>query len=294
MQPLVLGLDIGGTATRALVTTLDGARVGYGRAGAGNPVTGPREQALANIRAAVDAAMSNVDSKDIRAAVIGAAGSAHLQTLKIPWGVPVEARIVGDVVVAFAAGTSADRGTVLIAGTGAVAAQIEADQMTRVADGLGWLLGDLGSGFWLGREAARHTARALQAGHLSSLAKLVAEAVGETEPDPFVVALHHRPPRDLAGLAPLVTAAAAEGDPAATAIVREAGTLLAATVAEIRDPGDISPIVLSGGVLLQSAQLRDSVHTALKNQWPTCDVLLAEAGEVGAARLAARSVSREP
>ena len=38
---LVLGLDVGGTASRALVTTLDGTRVGFGRAGAGNPVTVP-------------------------------------------------------------------------------------------------------------------------------------------------------------------------------------------------------------------------------------------------------------
>lgn len=293
MQPLVLGLDIGGTASRALVTTLDGTRVGFGRAGAGNPVTVPLPLAMANISAAVDEALSNVDRSRIRAAVIGSAGSARLQDLSFPWGVPVAVRIVGDVVVAFAAGTTEDAGTVLISGTGAVAAHIQQAQITRVADGLGWLLGDLGSGFWLGREAARHTARALHSGRSCPLTKLVTEAVGEVDPDPFVIAVHARPPRDLAELAPLVTAAAELGDPTAKAIVHEAATLLTTTVTEVREPGEKSPIVLSGSVLLNSSPLRDSVHTALANRWPTSPVLLAAPGEVGAARLAARSLSRE-
>jgi glucosamine kinase len=37
-------------------------------------------------------------------------------------------------------------------------------RLTRTADGHGWLLGDDGSGFWLGREAVRATLRALDAG----------------------------------------------------------------------------------------------------------------------------------
>ncbi|HCT75812.1 MAG TPA: ATPase, partial [Micromonosporaceae bacterium] len=34
---LVLGIDVGGTATRALVTTLEGTRVGFGRGGGAHP-----------------------------------------------------------------------------------------------------------------------------------------------------------------------------------------------------------------------------------------------------------------
>jgi glucosamine kinase len=70
---LVLGADIGGTLTRAVVCTVDGAVVGAGRAGAGNPVTVAPETARANVAKALRAALSNVDS--VGYAVIGAAGS---------------------------------------------------------------------------------------------------------------------------------------------------------------------------------------------------------------------------
>ncbi|BCB81694.1 hypothetical protein Pflav_081040 [Phytohabitans flavus] len=74
---LVLGIDIGGTATRAVVTTLGGTRAGSGRAGAANPVTVPASEAAANLTAALTAALSTVDTDRIGAAVAGAAGASR-------------------------------------------------------------------------------------------------------------------------------------------------------------------------------------------------------------------------
>ena len=54
-----------------------------------------------------------------------------------------------------ASGTSAPRGAVLIAGTGTIAAWIADGEVTHRIDGHGWLVGDDGSGFWLGRQAVR-------------------------------------------------------------------------------------------------------------------------------------------
>lgn len=291
MEPLVLGLDIGGTASRALVTTLDGTRVGYGRAGAGNPVTVPLPVATANVSAALAEALSDVDPARIVAAVAGAAGSSGFQVLQPVFAsLRCPVRVVGDVVVAFAAGTVEATGSVLIAGTGAVAAEIENFEMTRVSDGLGWLLGDLGSGFWLGREAAAATARALQSGRDagSHLVGLVTAAIGESEADPFVITVHSQPPRDLARLAPLVTQAALEHDPLACSIVDEAARHLAATVAAIRPAGAGTPIVLSGSVVLTSLPVQHAVRHALESYWPAAQIHLAGPAEVGAAQLAAR------
>lgn len=52
----------------------------------------------------------------------------------------------------------------LVAGTGAIAAEVRDLRLDRVADGHGWLLGDAGSGFWLGREAVRGLLADLDAG----------------------------------------------------------------------------------------------------------------------------------
>lgn len=287
---LVLGIDVGGTASRALLTTIDGARVGFGRAGAANPVTVPLSLAVSAVRAASDQALSDVDRSLVGSVVIGMAGSSRLADPTVAeafgdLGLPVKPRFVGDVVVAFAAGTAAATGTVLISGTGAVACRIVDAEQTRVADGLGWLLGDLGSGFWLGRQAASCSARNLYRRRSTLLTELVTRAVGLTDPDAFVVSVQSPPPHDLARLAPLVTEAALSGDQEALDIIGRAAAHLAATVAEVHVDG---PIVLAGGVLRHSAPVHDAVHHRLAARYPGTPIVLGTPGEVGAARLAAR------
>ncbi len=292
---LVLGIDVGGTASRALVTTIDGTRLGFGQAGAANPVSVPVAQAAAALRDAAQEALSGVDRSRIVSAVVGMAGSSRLADPAVAAAfdldLPVKPHFVGDVVVAFAAGTTASCGTVLISGTGAVAARIEDAQEIEVADGLGWLLGDLGSGFWLGREAAALTARALYGRAAAGadlrgtvLVELVAEAVGHHDPDAFVVELQGRAPQELSRLAPLVAQAAAAGDPDALALADAAAAHLAQTAAGVHRGG---PIVLAGSVLRHFSEVREAVSRRLELLWPETEITLAEPGEVGAARLAA-------
>ena len=289
---LVLGIDVGGTASRALVTTLDGTRVGFGRAGAANPVSVPVPRAAAQLRAASDQALSGVDRACIGAVVIGMAGSSRLAdplvAAAFDLGLPVKPHFVGDVVVAFAAGSVSLEGTVLISGTGAVAAHIENGAQAQVADGLGWLLGDLGSGFWLGREAATLTARALYARRATLLTSRVAEAIGQTDPDAFVIAVQAGPPHELSRLAPLVAQAALAGDPDALALADAAAAHLAESASQVYQGG---PIVLSGSVLRQFALVRESVSRRLSAAFPSATIELAGPGEAGAARLALRLIT---
>ena len=83
----------------------------------------------------------------------------------------------------------------------------------RTADGLGWLLGDEGSGLWLGLQAVRHAAR-----HWSStgLAVRVALHAGAASADDLVHWAQRLPLGSFAALAPVVCDFAAAGDPAAT------------------------------------------------------------------------------
>jgi N-acetylglucosamine kinase-like BadF-type ATPase len=106
-----------------------------------------------------------------------------------------------------------------------------------------------------------------------------------------VVAVHARPPRELATLAPLVTSAAADGDAVALSIMEDAAAHLCRSLGEIRAPGDRTPVVLAGGVLRRCSYLRASVHDRLVAAWPEAPVHLAGPGEEGAARMAARLAS---
>src|SRR5437016_2590968 len=71
-QPaLVLGLDIGGTTSRALVGDLSGRTLGTGEAGGGNPNSHPPEQAARQVADAARAALSGVDPSHVRGGVLG-------------------------------------------------------------------------------------------------------------------------------------------------------------------------------------------------------------------------------
>lgn len=287
---LVVGVDAGGTSTRALVATPAGERVGLARAGGANPNTHGTARAGRELARAVGAALDQAGPRareDVVAGAIGLAGVSALRDDRVRAalveelllvGVPADRMVfVGDDEVAFASGTPEPDGTVLIAGTGAIATRIEGRRRSRSADGMGWLIGDEGSAFWIGHQAARETARQLSRGTaLSPLARMVAKRVipgrrpvqgrehlPEEHARAFARTLTGRPPIGLAELAPLVSEAFAQGDEAAEVIVNAAAGHLAHSVHQVRTPGERRPVVLAGGVLLGSAPVHEALTRKL-------------------------------
>lgn len=309
---LVVGVDAGGTTTRALVTTLGGERLGEAWAGGANPNTHGPEKAGEQLTEAIGAALDRAGpcARDaVAATVVGLAGYSGLRDESARTRLdralakaglhPTGQEFTGDDTVAFAAGTPERDGTVLIAGTGAIAARIENRHRSRSADGMGWLIGDEGSAFWIGHQAARETARQLgRGGELSPLARTVAKQVipGQRPSGPdqwpeeharnFARTLTCAPPISLAELAPLVTDAYALDDGAAVVIVNAAAGHLAQSVHQVRVPGEHLPVVLSGGVLTCSAPVRESLTHKL-SMGTGAPVMLAGCTAGGAAWLAA-------
>ncbi|SCF03445.1 N-acetylglucosamine kinase [Micromonospora mirobrigensis] len=307
---IVVGLDVGGTSTRAVALTPAGVRVGSGRAGGGNPTTHGADVAAARLLAALNAALADVDPADVRAGTIGLAGAGRLladpagrAAFDRAWreaGLRCPYAVHGDALVAYASGSPEPDGTVLVAGTGAIAAQVAGLRLDRVADGHGWLLGDAGSGFWLGREAVRQVLATLDRGeHPGPLGRRVlAELLGTGEVaarpratvDAVVQAVTRRPPVELARLAPLVVTAAAEGEPVACSLVAEGAAHLAETADRIRPPGSTRPLVLGGGLLTADTPLASAVRAEVGGRWPDAPVCTAGDGATAAAWLAARDL----
>ncbi|MEU6723660.1 BadF/BadG/BcrA/BcrD ATPase family protein [Nonomuraea wenchangensis] len=280
---LFLGIDAGGTSTRALLATPTGERAGQGLAGGGNPAAHGVEAALAEITAAVRQALGDVDPRRVTDGVIGLAGLGALEDPAVhaafghAWaacGLRFPVRAIEDPLLAFVAGTPEPSGHVLLAGTGAGALRVENRRVTRVGDALGWLLGDEGSGFWLGRAAARAAVRQLTAGTPGELARLVAEAVAGPGADLtprtaeiVIIRAQAAPVPTLAPLAPLVARAAQAGDPAAAGIAESAADRLLATLAGVRAPDETTPIVLAGGVLSADGPVREHVLRRCAARW---------------------------
>jgi N-acetylglucosamine kinase-like BadF-type ATPase len=307
---VVVGLDVGGTSTRAVALALTGERLGAGRAGGGNPTSHGPERAAGELLAALRQALSGVDPARVRAGTIGLAGAGRLladpagrDAFDRAWhdaGLRCPYAVRGDALVAYASGTAAPDGTVLIAGTGAIAAQVVGLRLDRVADGHGWLLGDAGSGYWLGREAVRRlladldsarTPGPLAARVLTGLlgSDRVAARARDTV-DALVQAVTQRPPVELARLAPLVLAAADDGEPVAAGLVAEAAAHLAESVTRVRPACAADPLVLGGGLLTGGTPLAAAVGAELARRWPDAPLRPAGDGAAAAAWLAARDL----
>ncbi|MBK1785319.1 N-acetylglucosamine kinase [Prauserella cavernicola] len=291
----VVGVDAGGTATRALALDADGAVLGTGRAGGANPNSHPPEQAAGAIADAVGAALAGLGGPS--AIVIGMAGTSKLSDPAVAtvfeqaWqraGFGVAPRVVSDAETAFASATAEPDGTVLIAGTGSIAGRIRKRRMVSVAGGYGWLLGDEGSGFWLGREAVRATLDVLtRGGEHGPLVDAVLAATGVDAGEPkayhrLITAANAERPVRLARFAPLVSETAGR-DPVAAAIVERAAVLLTELALAAREPGERTPVVLVGSVLGEQSPVGISVRKGLAH----LDVLASDDGVFGAAWLAA-------
>ncbi|HEV7900194.1 MAG TPA: BadF/BadG/BcrA/BcrD ATPase family protein [Planosporangium sp.] len=265
---LVLGVDADSGLVEALLATGDGTPVGAGRSGSANPTALPIAEVVEHLETAVTRALSGTDPDEVRHVVVGAAGvlrfsrGASAATLAQVWasaGLTCPIRIVADAVTAFAAGTPARAGSVLVAGAGAIAARVDGEEVTDRIDGNGWLVGDDGSGFWIGRQAVRAVFAALdRRGEQTLLRHAVLAALTGHDDVPADLAeqvellrgaVYDGPPIALAGLAPLVPAAAEAGDRVAQRIVDRAVTLLVDTATALAGDDPAEPLVLAGSVL---------------------------------------------
>ncbi|MEU9190041.1 BadF/BadG/BcrA/BcrD ATPase family protein [Streptomyces sp. NPDC048484] len=194
-QDLVVGLDAGGTRTRAvLAAAVDGRVLGEGAAGPGNALTVPVPRLTDHLAEAIARAVPERARARVVAVAGGFAGAAQtspdepgrlnalaaltaaLRRLGIAAG---SIGVSSDIEAAFASapGVPAD-GLALVAGTGAVAIRISDRRCAVSVDGDGWLLGDDGSGFWIGRSAVRAALRMADGrGAPTVLADLVGRAL---------------------------------------------------------------------------------------------------------------------
>jgi glucosamine kinase len=292
--------------TRVALAAISGEVLAVAAGPAGNATSVGLEVSAQRIAAATRQSLAQVGrSADlVLSAVLGLAGGARADQgyldAALPDGIAARSRLVSDLSVAFSAATPAAEGYVLVAGTGAVAGRILDGDLQERRDGWGWLLGDEGSGFWLGREVIRAALAELQAYELppvedssapplhtrGQLTDAVVEITGTADPVAIVQLCYANPPVWLASFAPLVSRHA--DDPVAAAIAARAGDLLVATLVGLGLRSDL-PVVLAGSVVTRPGPVRDAVRRQLDAHLDH-PVLTAESGLVGALWLAARQI----
>jgi N-acetylglucosamine kinase-like BadF-type ATPase len=261
----VLGLDIGGSTTRA-VRAVDGRCVAESRAGSANI----RSVGIDEAGRQLDAVLAGLRTDDVAAVCAGAAGAdsapgraalTELLGKRLP-GATVQ--VVHDARLILAA-ADLDAGIAVIAGTGSAGWGTTPDGREARAGGFGYLLGDEGSGYWTAREAVRHVLHLADTGAApDALGRAVLADCGVDGPVALFDLFYARPERAFwAGHAGVV-ARLAESDPVAAEILGRAADALArlaTTVGALL--GSAGPVVLGGGFAVHEPALRAAVADRL-------------------------------
>lgn len=240
----LLGIDAGGSATRAVLVA-DGQVIKRFTAPPMNALlTSDLTDRLAELIGAADATAAGVGMPGLRAPSDAAGLSAEL-TRRV--GCPV--RVTWDGETAWLGAFGATPGIAVFAGTGSAAMGCDGERWAR-AGGHGFLLGDEGSAYWIGRAAANAALR-FQDG-MGGSATLRDAIVGASGRDlaGLIEDVHAHPAQRgrLALLAPVVTGLATQDETARRIALEAAGHLADLASAVSRRLGPL-PVCGMGGVL---------------------------------------------
>ena len=295
----VLGIDAGGTKTRALLADETGRVLGRGLGGGANLRTHGELAVEKVLHGVIEEAEAEAEARARPDAIaLGIAGAdrpedhAVLRATLRRMGFRQRVLVTNDAHVAFVAGSPLRVGLALICGTGSIAWGRNAAGEIARAGGWGWRLGDEGSGFWIGVRAVRAALCASDGrGPATALAGAVREhfGIGSVEEIVRVVYDGDFPRHRIAMLALRVAEAAAAGDAAARGILEAAAAELGAAASSVigrlglaKNPYDI---VLSGGTFTAVPALAEAVTLLLSAPGATMR-LLADEPAVGAVKLA--------
>lgn len=305
-KDLFVGIDGGGTWTRALIIDAEGHVVGFGKAGSSNRNHHSEEEVAANLRSAILAAVGSSDLSLVRRYMMGMAGvstdsdreSLRKLTYTIPEvmpGTPID--IENDTYTGLVGGLSCRPGMVLIAGTGSIVFGRNNAGQTHMCGGWGALADDAGSAYAVSVEAIRIAVR-VEDGRLqdSKLHSVVLKFLGiEAQPRDLIDRVHNQGlgREDIAQMAPLVMQAAREGDWAADQIVKQQVEELVGCVRGVNKrlfpAGESAELVYVGGLALSGDPYQTRLTARIQESCPNVRVVPSElSAERGAALEALR------
>jgi N-acetylglucosamine kinase-like BadF-type ATPase len=295
----VLGIDVGGTKTVCLLADDNEQVIADGREEGAN-LQGAGELALEKVLHSV--MEKTLDGTGVlpSAICLGIAGvdratdEAVVRAILKRIGYKARILVVNDALIALQAGVGDAPGIVIVSGTGSIAYGRNRQGEASRAGGWGYVLGDEGSGYWIGRLALRAVVRHADGrGRVTSLTPRLLAHFGVQRATELIHQIYHEElsPRSIAAVAKYVQHARDEGDMVAAGILNRAADELmtAATAVMTRlDLGDEEfTFLLAGGMFHAVPWLCDQMQLllpALAHQ--SAVVRLNQEPALGAVRLA--------
>jgi glucosamine kinase len=308
MQTFVVGIDGGGSKTRAILADERGKTISEATGGSSAVKPGEAERSAGVIAGVVRDVIEIAEKGDAKPRVlfVGVAGVGReserhaLTEALIAQQVADEVIVEPDFTIALNDAFGEGPGVLLIAGTGSSAFARGPAGATARCGGWGPVIGDEGGGAWIGRRALSVVAAAADGREPeTALTGAVLTAAEVAETTDLIRWAANAPPATLATLAPVVMTAAEGGDLRANSIVSMAVEELALHVRSLArqlftDERASVPVALTGGLLKKGSTFRKRLEHRLKTAVPGAHVHTEEIDAArGAVRSALRSLTRQ-
>ena len=280
----VLGIDAGGTKTVCLLADERGTILAESRGGGANLQAAGELEVETVLHGVMDDALGD---RDVRpdAICLGIAGVDRpedgdaVRGIMRRIGYKTRTVVVNDALIALVAGAGEHPGVVVVAGTGSIAFGRDSNGRAARSGGWGYLLGDEGGGFWIGRAALAAVVREFDGrGPATRLTPLVLEQMRLASPTELIQAVYesglHR--HAVASIAGVVQRAVDDRDAVAREILDRAAAELASAAASVITRlsmrGQVFPTVLSGGVFRGLPSLVPDVAARVREAAPRTEV----------------------
>lgn len=285
-KELILAIDGGQTSTKAVLSKADGTIISVGSGPPCDHISGPNGREI-NRRAIHDAArhaLENAAETPDRIVAVGmgltsAAREHHagdifrdiVHEFCSPDVIWVDADFVSNLYGASAGAP----GIVIIAGGGSIGYGFNGRGQEAIVGGLGFLMGDDGSAWYLGLRAIVAATHANDGrGRPTDLLSFVCEHYGLTSVREIIRVIYAADfTRDqVSSIAPDIVRIASH-DEVAREIVTEAGRKLAgivlATIRRVHEPGETVNVYPTGGVFAAGPLITEPFTTTIAHEWPT-------------------------
>jgi N-acetylglucosamine kinase-like BadF-type ATPase len=295
----VLGIDAGGTKTVCLLADDQGQIIAEARRGGANLQAVGELEVEKVLHEVMEEAIGN-RAVAPAAICLGIAGvdrpndSAVVRGIMRRIGHKARVVVVNDALVALEAGAPGQPGIVVISGTGSISYGRNAKGQAARSGGWGYVLGDEGSGYWIGRAALRAVLRqADKRGPVTALSELLLKHFGVAQAQELIYQVYNTnlKPTAIGALAKCVQSAFSQGDPVAIGILRGAANELEAfalaVARRLELVGEPFVFILAGGIFRAVPWLEQELERRLPVAAPGSWVrLLDREPAIGAVALA--------
>jgi glucosamine kinase len=299
----LLGIDGGATKTLAAVLDLEGQVLHVGKAGPSNEDAVGGKAAVQALLAAASEALegAGIAEDELAATVAAVAGTNMASVERHVQQVRGDAWIVvNDVIGAWATATGGGPGVAAIAGTGSNVFGVGSGGRSWRTGGWGHLLGDEGSGYWLGVESIRAALRDRDAsGPPTELSDAAREFFGCDTVEAVASLVYSKPltKGEISAFAVETANHAERGDQVAHELMQRGATLLGGQIAAVIGQVELSgsfPVGLIGSAYKAGEMYLAPLRRRVEQDAPQADITAIEMAPVGGAlMLAARACGQE-